>query len=118
MQRGVLVPSLIFAILLPSALHAQTVHPLVSRQARVNDHAALTIRADTVDTRSLKPLIIGAALGAAVGLYLGELARGSCETPGCTDRYEAAPYLGLVGGAVVGGLAGELFAHLPHGGPR
>jgi hypothetical protein len=100
------------------AIHAQIPHPLISRQAGLTRRSALIARADTADKHSLKPLIIGAALGAAVGLYFGELAQGSCEHPGCTERYEAAPYLGLAGGAIVGALAGELFAHLPPAGPR
>jgi len=118
MVRTLPLRSLIVLLFLASRLHAQLPHPLVSRPAAVDVHSGLLTPVDTADKASLKPVIIGGVIGAAVGLYFGELGRGSCETPGCADKYKASPYIGLVGGAVVGALAGALLAHLPRAGPR
>jgi hypothetical protein len=110
--------TLIVLLFLTPRLHAQLPHPLLSRPSALDVHSALVTPVDTADKASLKPVIIGGVIGAAVGLYLGELGPGSCETPGCADEYKASPYIGLVGGAIVGALAGFMLAHLPRAGPK
>jgi hypothetical protein len=70
------------------------------------------LQAASDSNRSIKPVVVGAAIGAIIGGYVGALAIGSCENATCPGQHRTAPLVGVVVGGAVGGGLGYLLAEL------
>ena len=98
-----------------SGLFAQSVQrPSVSNAAARWNARHSFVDSAASSPHSRKPLLVGGALGALVGGYVGTLAIGSCESQTCTRANAAATVYGIVIGASVGVAVAAIIQRLPH----